>query len=350
MLTAALRTVQHLAVRYQGDALPQTVLSALSGPWLIVLAALVMAVYLALQRRRGFWKAFGILTAVSVGGMLALSAFSAVRNHTWADTFAGTAARLLRSGDVVRILYWVTLWAIMICALLAAWELARSILRTQRESQALALRNQLIMDNYRALEQKMRESAALRHEFKHRLLAIDSMLQARDLEGLERCVDDWKEESAASSPLLYSSNLVVNAILQDAAGRARAAGVSFRVTALVPEELPFPDEDLCALLMNLLDNALEGAARTPEGRERSILFRARIFKGFLVLRCENTFDGYVKTDGQGHLLTIKDEPSSHGFGMAQMRSVAHKYHARLDVDYNGQRFTVQTALQLPDAA
>lgn len=350
MLTAALRTVQHLAVRYQGNALPQAVLSALSGPWLIVLAALVMAVYLALQRRRGFWKAFGILTAVSVGGMLALSAFSAVRNHTWGDTFAGTAARLLRSGDVVRILYWVTLWAIMICALLAAWELARSILRTQRESQALALRNQLIMDNYRALEQKMRESAALRHEFKHRLLAIDSMLQARDLEGLERCVDDWKEESAASSPLLYSSNLVVNAILQDAAGRARAAGVSFRVTALVPEELPFPDEDLCALLMNLLDNALEGAARTPEGQERSILFRARIFKGFLVLRCENTFDGYVKTDGQGRLLTIKDEPSSHGFGMAQMRSVAHKYHARLDVDYNGQRFTVQTALQLPDAA
>lgn len=274
----------------------------------------------------------------------------AVRNHTWGDTFAGTAARLLRSGDVVRILYWVTLWAIMICALLAAWELAHSILRTQRESQALALRNQLIMDNYRALEQKMRESAALRHEFKHRLLAIDSMLQAQDLEGLDRCVADWKEESAASSQLLYSSNLVVNAILQDAAGRARAAGVSFRVTALVPEELPFPDEDLCALLMNLLDNALEGAARTPEGQERSILFRARIFKGFLVLRCENTFDGYVKTDGQGRLLTIKDEPSSHGFGMAQMRSVAQKYHARLDVDYTGQRFTVQTALQLPDAA
>ena len=350
LLAVGLRTLQQIAIRYQGDALPHAVLSALAGPWLIVLSALVMAVYLALQRRRGFWKAFGILTAVSVGGILALSAFSAVRNHTWGDTFAGTAARLLRSGDVVRILYWVTLWAIMICALLAAWELARSILRTQRETQALALRNQLIMDNYRALEQKMRESAALRHEFKHRLLAIDSMLQARDLEGLDRCVADWKEESAASSQLLYSSNLVVNAILQDAAGRARAAGVSFRVTALVPEELPFPDEDLCALLMNLLDNALEGAARTPEGQERSILFRARIFKGFLVLRCENTFDGYVKTDGQGHLLTIKDEPSSHGFGMAQMRSVAQKYHARLDVDYTGQRFTVQTALQLPDAA
>lgn len=100
---------------------------------------------------------------------------------------------------MVGLIYWATLWLIVASALLAAWELARSILRTQRETQALALRNQLIMDNYRALEQKMRESAALRHEFKHRLLAIDAMLQARDLEGLDRCVADWKEESAASS-------------------------------------------------------------------------------------------------------------------------------------------------------
>ena len=338
LLAVALRTLQQIAIRYQGDALPHAVLSALA-----------MVLYLALQRR-SFWRAFGIFTAVSMGGLLAISAFSAFQNHTWSGTLVGAAAALFRRGNVVGLIYWATLWLIVASALLAAWELARSILRTQRETQALALRNQLIMDNYRALEQKMRESAALRHEFKHRLLAIDSMLQARDLEGLDRCVADWKEESAASSQLLYTSNLVVNAILQDAAGRARAAGVSFRVTALVPEELPFPDEDLCALPMNLLDNALEGAARTPEGRERSILFRARIFKGFLVLRCENTFDGYVKTDVQGRLLTIKDEPSSHGFGMAQMRSVAHKYHARLDVDYNGQRFTVQTALQLPDAA
>ena len=36
--------------------------------------------------------------------------------------------------------------------------------------------------------------------------------------------------------------------------------------------------------------------------------------------------------------------------MAQMRAISQKYHARLDVDYTGQRFTVQTALQLPDAA
>ena len=312
LLAVALRTLQQIAIRYQGDNLPHAVLSALASDWMVILSALAMVLYLALQRR-SFWRAFGIFTAVCMGGLLALSAFSAFQNHTWSGTLVGAAVVLFRRGNVVGLIYWATLWLIVASALLAAWDLARSILRTQRESQALALRNQLIMDNYRALEQKMRESAA-------------------------------------SSPLLYSSNLVVNAILQDAAGRARAAGVSFRVTALVPEELPFPDEDLCALLMNLLDNALEGAARTPEGRERSILFRARIFKGFLVLRCENTFDGYVKTDGQGHLLTIKDEPSSHGFGMAQMRSVAHKYHARLDVDYTGQRFTVQTALQLPDAA
>ena len=350
LLAVALRTVQQVAVRYHGNALPQPVLSALASPWMVVLPFLLMVLYLALQRRRVFWKALGILAAGTVGVLLALSIFSALWHNSWSGTFVWAAAALLRRGNVTALLYWVTLWLVLSCALLAAWSLARSILRAQREMRVLALRNQLVLENYRALEQKMRESAALRHEFKHRLLAIDSMLQARDLEGLERCVAGWKAESAASSQLLYTNNIVVNAILQDAAEQARAAGVSFQAAALVPEELPFPDEDLCALLINLLENALEGAARTPEGRERSILFRARIFKGFLTIKCENTFDGYVKTDGQGRLLTTKEEPASHGFGMAQMRAVSQKYHARLDVNYTSQRFTVQTALQLPDAA
>lgn len=56
LLAVALRTLQQIAIRYQGDALPHAVLSALA-----------MVLYLALQRR-SFWRAFGIFTAVSMGG------------------------------------------------------------------------------------------------------------------------------------------------------------------------------------------------------------------------------------------------------------------------------------------
>ena len=111
--------------------------------------------------------------------------------------------------------------------------------------------------------------------------------------------------------------------------------------------MPVSDEDLCTLLMNLLDNALEGAGRTPEGQRRSICLRMRISGGFLAVLCENSFDGHVETDARGRLRTTKAEPESHGFGMAQMRAVAEKYRSVLDVSYTDTAFTVQIALKLP---
>lgn len=115
----------------------------------------------------------------------------------------------------------------------------------------------------------------------------------------------------------------------------------------VPKDLPIPDEDLCTLLMNLLDNALEGASRTPEGREKAIWFQMKAAGSFLPVLCENTFDGKVMTDGHGKPQTTKPDPAVHGFGIEQMRAVAEKYGSILDISWTEERFTVQTALQLP---
>lgn len=346
VVAAGALTAHRISIGYGVYFLPQPVWEFLNGRWLENAAALAFVFYLTLQRRREFWRALGTVAAWSAGGLLVTALISWLRDGYLCRYLVYLVGEL-RAGIYDGMLYWVTLWLVLICSMLSAWELARSIAHTQGEAQALALRNRLVVDNYRALERKVRESAALRHEFRHRLLAMDAMLQARDLEGLERCVAAWKGEDGMASQLLYTNNIPINAILQDFAGRAQEAGVDFKATVIVPEELPFPDEDLCTLLMNLLDNALEGTARLPEKRQRSIVFKVRVFKGVLVVLCENTFDGRVKTDERGKLLTTKEGPESHGFGLIQMRAVAEKYGSTLDVRYTDEHFTVQTALGLP---
>ena len=52
-------------------------------------------------------------------------------------------------------------------------------------------------------------------------------------------------------------------------------------------------------------------------------------------------------DSRGRLRTTKADPDSHGFGLAQMRSVVEKYHGMLDLSHDGERFTVEAALKLP---
>ena len=137
--------------------------------------------------------------------------------------------------------------------------------------------------------------------------------------------------------------------VQDGAGilLAKAAGIAFHAVVLIPKTLPIQDGELCALLMNMLDNALEGAQRTPAGREKAIRFQMRVKGDFIPILCENTFDGHVETAPDGSVRTTKADPDSHGFGLAQMRAVVEKYESILDVSWTDDKFTVQTAPQFP---
>ena len=325
--------------------LPSAVWEALCTPWLEWAAAMALLLFLVLRRDRAFWRSFGWTSGWSAAALAAAWGLSALRGGYLARYMADLAVEV-KAGVLQGVFYWLIWWLVLVCAGLSAWELARYIVRTQTQAQALALKNQLAMENYRTMEAQLRETAALRHEFRHQLAAMDTLVKAGDLAELERCVSAWSTQTDSTEQ--FSRHIAVNTILQRAAGRAREMGIEFHASAVLPPDLPIPTEDLCSLLMNLLDNALEGAAHTPEGKPRWVVFRARVSGSFLPIFCENTYDGAVCTDGQGRLLTRKPDRSVHGFGMEQMRTVVERYGSILDVQWTQERFTVQTALQLPD--
>lgn len=63
--------------------------------------------------------------------------------------------------------------------------------------------------------------------------------------------------------LYYTENFLVNAILSGRLGPAGNAGIRIECEVRVPENLPIADADLCMLLSNLLDNAVEACERLP---------------------------------------------------------------------------------------
>ena len=345
ILAAALLTVHRLATGYGAYFLPQPARGLLALPWLDGVIALLLALYLALHRERGFWKGLGLIAAWSAGALAAAAAISRLRGGYLARYLAGLVSEL-GAGVWDGALYWLIWWLVLVCAALSAWDLARAMARSQGEARALALKNQLMQENYRAIEGRLRESARRGHEFSHQVTALDAAVQSRDWGEVERWVSVWKRGRGEDQPR-FTGNATVNVILQDAAARAGAAGIAFEAEVMLPDALPIPDGDLCALLMNLLDNSLEGAARTPAGREKRVRFRMRVEKDFIPILCENTFDGHVETAPDGAIQTTKADAAAHGFGLAQMRAVAEKYDSILDVSWTEDRFTVQTAPPVP---
>ena len=176
------------------------------------------------------------------------------------------------------------------------------------------------------------------------------MYEEGDLEGIGRLLTDWKGRNLQSAQPRFTEHIAVNAILQSAAARAEEANIRFEANVLLPRDLPIPNEDLCTLLLNLLDNALEGAAKCPRETEPFIRLRLSVRGGFFAVFCENSFNGQVVLGQDGRLRTTKADPETHGFGLPLMRRVAEKYKSILDVSHTGGVFVVQTALKLPEPA
>lgn len=313
-----------------------------------ILLLVLLVVYLVMNRQRKFWKYFGISAAASAVALIAAYTVSFFTNSYLSKYISRLISDVTELYDYSGLLYWVTVWMVAVCAVISAYAVMRSIVAQQMETKTLRLRNQLIMDSYRAIESKMTDSAALRHEAKHKIIALDALYQKGDYEELGELIGDIKHQSDRIAQTQFAENFTVNAILQDAAYRAAQANIDFEAIAFVPSKLTVTESDLCELLMNMLDNSIEAAANTDSSQKRFIRFQIETKNGFLAVKCENSYSGKLKQDKNGNYITTKDDPETHGFGLKLMNAVAERYRSILDIFTSEDHvFTVQTALKLP---
>ena len=117
------------------------------------------------------------------------------------------------------------------------------------------------------------------------------------------------------------------------------AGLTADFTVSLSKELPLSDVDLCALLGNALDNAMEAA---QQAEDKTVTLRCRESKGLFMLRVENAYAGERSPD----LATTKADRSSHGFGLAGMREIAERLGGSLETRAAGGRFQLVVCLPL----
>ncbi len=312
-----------------------------------ILLLVLLVVYLMMNRQRKFWKYFGISAAASVIAMIAVYTVSYFANTYFSKYIGQLISDVTELADYSGVLYWVTVWMVTVCAVISAYAVMRSIIAQQMESKTLRLRNELIMNSYRAMESKMTDSAAIRHEIKHKIIALDALYQKGDYKALGELVGTIKQQNEHLAQTQFTENFTINTILQDAAYRAAQSDIRFEAMVSVPPQLTVAESDLCELLMNMFDNALEAAAEADTGK-RFVRIQIETKNGFLAVKCENSYFGKRRQDADGNYITTKNDAETHGFGLKLMSAVAVRYHSILDIfTSENQTFTVQTALKLP---
>ena len=104
------------------------------------------------------------------------------------------------------------------------------------------------------------------------------------------------------------------------------------------QSLPVKDEDLCIILTNLLENAVEACRNMAPERERSISLRISANEEHIMIDCENSTDKEVKILPDGSVPSSKSDPDNHGYGVSSVRRIIEKYCGEFELSCKDGRF------------
>lgn len=236
----------------------------------------------------------------------------------------------------------LVLLALIVFLYVLFYKVARSMVERQELFQKAAAL-ELQAEQYHRLQAHVQETRRLRHDFRHQLVVISEMVKNQKYGELGSYLDEYVS-GISDMPVAYSESSAVNAILNHYSVLCSEEGIpadfSIRLGG-VPVEI---ENDFCVLLGNLLENAVEGCRRLPDGARRLSLKIEQTTPHILLVQATNPFSGEVRRNGKNFLSSKR---SGEGQGLKSVQMIAKRHHGFADVSLVGGNFEVKALLTLP---
>jgi signal transduction histidine kinase len=204
---------------------------------------------------------------------------------------------------------------------------------------------------YARLMESSRRDAAARHNFRHQIATLRDYCDRGNTAGLEAFLGQIAQ-NIHSSPAPVCENFAVNAATGHYFAMARENRISLDVRLNIPQSVGrVHDLDLCVMVGNLLENAVEACQRqgTEPPCPRFINVTARTRDGTLTLVVENGFDGLWQKRGDAYLsrkrLAEGEEPQP-GLGISSVREICRRYDGLLKFDVSENVWRTSALLDL----
>ncbi|MGN0976648.1 MAG: sensor histidine kinase [Faecousia sp.] len=194
---------------------------------------------------------------------------------------------------------------------------------------------------YQGILREQTQVRTLRHDLRNHLTALRGLIEKGETEKAQDYLNQILGSPAMQGSRQLCENETANAVLAAKAEDMARRGIAWDFRVALPPSLPVADTDLCALLGNALDNAMEAAEKTEDKR---VTLRCRMDKGMLMLRVRNPLAG----DETADLTTTKPDKKHHGLGLAGMREIAARYGGTLEAGPEGDYFELLVCLPLKD--
>ncbi len=192
------------------------------------------------------------------------------------------------------------------------------------KQQTYAYQNQL-----EVIMESQHRFRALRHDMKNHILALQVLVQRKEVEEADKYLDSMKNFMDNPGEYVKTGNDTVDSLLNYKILKANEVLKVVETKISIPEQLRLRSFDLNVLLGNLLDNAIDASMQTED---KKLKITIKLDKGILFLNICNSCHR-IAGGRSDFLETTKDDKVNHGIGLKNVRRIVEKYHGEITFLY-----------------
>lgn len=203
------------------------------------------------------------------------------------------------------------------------------------------MRNELLEENYKTINDIYMGNAKLYHDLNNHLNVLYQLLdEGKELEA-KNYIKEISRPIMQLSKTIWTGIDVVDVVINSKLEKMKEKGIPCDVNVEFPQNTNIRPHDMCTILANLLDNAIEASEKlkSPE----SISLTMRRINHFLLIKvsnpCEENKESFVHFPS-----TTKENREFHGWGLPSVKDAVEKYNGTLKCINEGKQFTIKIML------
>ena len=213
----------------------------------------------------------------------------------------------------------------------------------REEDKTIIYQNKLMKQQMEEIENIYMTMRGWRHDYHNHLQSLKGYLSLNKVEQMKDYLNELETDLDSIDTLYHSGNLQLDSILNAKLAIAEKGQIRIHCDASIPPQLHVSDLDLCVILGNLLDNAIESCRKIKNPDERFIRVYIGILKKQLYISITNATSETVKQRTDHYFTTKRGD---HGHGLKRVDQVVKKYDGYLNRQNEPGVFATEIVLPL----
>jgi len=213
----------------------------------------------------------------------------------------------------------------------------------REEDKTIIYQNKLMKQQMDEIENIYMTMRGWRHDYHNHLQSLKGYLSLNKVDQMKNYLNELETDLDSIDTLYHSGNLQLDSILNAKLAIAEKEQIRIHCDASIPPQLHVSDLDLCVILGNLLDNAIESCRKIMNPDERFIRVYIGILKKQLYISITNATSETVKQRTDHYFTTKRGD---HGHGLKRVDQVVKKYDGYLNRQNEPGVFATEIVLPL----